>query len=79
MSNFVTPRTVAYQAPLSTEFPRQVYYSGLLFPSPRNVPDQGLNPILPHGRQILYHLSQQRSPTPIYIFNSIIILLSLNV
>ena len=27
-----------------------------------NVPTQGLNPGLPHCRQILYHLSQQGSP-----------------
>ena len=30
----VTPRTVARQAPLSMEFPRQEYWSGLPFPSP---------------------------------------------
>ena len=31
--------TVARQAPLSTEFPRQEYWSGLPFPSPDNLPD----------------------------------------
>ena len=31
---FVTPWTVACQAPLSMEFSRQEYWSGLLFPSP---------------------------------------------
>ena len=31
---FVTPWTVAQQAPLSTEFSRQEYWSGLPFPSP---------------------------------------------
>ena len=30
---FVTPWTVGYQAPLSTGFPRQEYWSGLPFPS----------------------------------------------
>ena len=30
---FVTPWTVAYQAPLSMEFSRQEYWSGLPFPS----------------------------------------------
>jgi len=39
MSNsFVTPWTIAYQAPLSMGFPRQEYWSGILelpFPSPR--------------------------------------------
>ena len=31
---FVTPWTAAYQAPLSMEFPRQEYWSGLPLPSP---------------------------------------------
>ena len=31
---FATPRTVAYQAPLSMGFSRQEYWSGLPFPSP---------------------------------------------
>ena len=30
---FATPRTVAYQAPLSMGFSRQEYWSGLPFPS----------------------------------------------
>ena len=41
--------TVAYQAPLSMGFPRQEYWSGLPFPSPRHL----LNPGLLHCRQIL--------------------------
>ena len=32
--SFATPRTVAWQAPLSMGFPRQEYWSGLSFPSP---------------------------------------------
>ena len=31
---FATPWTVAYKAPLSMEFSRQEYWSGLPFPSP---------------------------------------------
>ena len=31
---FVTPWTVAFQVPLSVEFSRQEYWSGLTFPSP---------------------------------------------
>ena len=31
---FATPLTVAHQAPLSTEFPRQDYWSELTFPPP---------------------------------------------
>ena len=36
-----TPWTVAYQAPLSTGFSRQKYWSGLPFSSPGDLPDPG--------------------------------------
>ena len=36
---FVTPGTVAYQAPPSMEFSRHEYWSGLPFPSPEDLPD----------------------------------------
>ena len=39
---FATPQTVAHQAPLSMEFSRQEYQSGLPFPSPGNLSDPGL-------------------------------------
>ena len=41
---FVTPRTVAFQAPLSMEFSRQVYWSSLPFPSAGDLPNSGLEP-----------------------------------
>ena len=41
---FVTPWTVAYQAPLSMEFSRQEYWSGLPFPSPGDLPNPGIEP-----------------------------------
>ena len=34
----------AHQAPLSMEFSRQVYWSGLPFPSPENLPDPLIEP-----------------------------------
>ena len=34
--------TVAHQAPLSMGFPRQEYWSGLPFPSPRDLPHPGI-------------------------------------
>ena len=40
----VTPWTVARQAPLSMEFSRQDYWSGLPFPSPGDLPDPGIEP-----------------------------------
>ena len=39
---FVTPWTVAHQAPLSMEFPRQEYWSGLICPPPGDPPDPGV-------------------------------------
>ena len=35
---------LAQQAPLSMEFFRQEYWSGLLFPSPGDLPDPGIEP-----------------------------------
>jgi len=37
---FVTSWTVACQAPLSIEFSRQEYWSGLPFPSPIDIPKE---------------------------------------
>ena len=39
---FVTPWTVACQAPPSMGFSRQEYWSGLPFPSPGGLPDPGI-------------------------------------
>ena len=39
---FVTPWTVACQAPLSMGFSRQEYWSGLPFPSPGDLPYSGI-------------------------------------
>ena len=38
----MTPWTVTCQAPLSMEFSRQEYWSGLPFPSLRDLPDAGI-------------------------------------
>ena len=44
---FATLWTVACQAPLSMVFSRQEYWSGLPFPSPRDLPDPGIKPASP--------------------------------
>ena len=44
---FATPWTVAYQAPPSMGFSRQEYWSGLPFPSPRDLPNPGIKPRSP--------------------------------
>ena len=42
-----TAWTVAYQASLSMGLSRQEYWSGLPFPSPRDLPDPGIEPKSP--------------------------------
>ena len=44
---FATLWTVAHQVPLSMGFSRQEYWSGLLFPSPGDLPDPGIEPRSP--------------------------------
>ena len=44
---FLTPWTVAHQAPLFMEFFRQEYWSGLLFPPLGDPPDEGTEPTSP--------------------------------
>ena len=45
--SFVTPGTVACQAPPSMGFSRQEYWSGLPFPPPGDLPDPGTEPVSP--------------------------------
>ena len=40
----MTPWTVAQRTPLSMEFSRQEYWSGLPFPSPGYLPNSGIEP-----------------------------------
>ena len=56
------PTLCAHQSPLSMGFSRQEYQSGLSCPPPVDLPNPGIEPGLPHCRQILYHLSHQGSP-----------------
>ena len=39
---FETPRAIAQQTPLSMEFSKQEHWSGLPFPSPRDLPNPGI-------------------------------------
>ena len=65
MSNsFAIPWTVAHQAPLSLEFPRQEYWSGLPFPSPGDFPDPGIEPVSPAlADGFFYHWATRESNT----------------
>ena len=49
---FVTPRTVACQAPLSMGFS---HWSGLPLPSPEDLPNPGISYVSCVGRRVLYH------------------------
>ena len=42
---FATQWTVGRQAPLSMGFSRQEYWSGLPFPAPEDLPNQGIKPL----------------------------------
>ena len=44
---FATPWTIPYQASLSMGFSRQAYWNGLLFSSPGDLPDPGIEPRYP--------------------------------
>ena len=59
---FVTPWTVACQAPLSMGFSRQIYWSGLPFPSPGDHPDPETEPKSPASHADSFALSHQGSP-----------------
>ena len=43
----MTPRTVAYQAPLFVGFSQQEYWSRLPFPPPGDLPDPGIELMIP--------------------------------
>ena len=47
IQHFATPWTVAQQAPLSMEFSRQGYGSGLPLPTSRDLPDPRIKPTSP--------------------------------
>ena len=60
--SFVSPWTVACQAPPFMEFSRQEYWSGLPFPSPGNLPNPGTEPTSPALQVDSLLLSHQGSP-----------------
>ena len=59
---FVTPWTVAHQAPLFIGFPRQEYWSGLSFPFPGDIFDPAIKPVAPALQVGSLPLSHQQSP-----------------
>ena len=59
---FVTPWTIAHQAPLSLGFTRQEYWSGLSCPPPGDLPDPGMEPTSPALQVDSLSLSHQGIP-----------------
>ena len=66
---FATPWTILLQAPLSMEFSRQEYWSGLAHPSPEDLPKPGIEPRSP-ALHCIYCLSHEERP--VYFMHSII-------
>ena len=67
----VTPWTVARQAPLSVEFPRQEYWSGWLFPSPGDLPNPEVEPASAGGFFITEPPGSHRCSIGIHKFDDI--------
>ena len=74
ISNGYTPCTVAGQAPLSTGFSRQEYWSGWPFPPPEDLPNPQIKPESPVSLALQADsllLSHQGSPLySIHIYNT---------
>ena len=77
--SFATLWTVAHQAPLSTEFSRQGYWSELPCPPPGNLPDPEIKPcLLLLCRWILYHWATQEVhsiPRKVVLFFTVYIII----
>ena len=72
-SSFVTPWTSARQTPLSMGFPRPEYWSGLPFPPPGDLLDQGIKSASPAWQvdsSPLYHLGSQIPLNNVAVFPS---------
>ena len=77
-NSFVISWTAAHQAPLCMGFSRQEYWSGLLFPTPGDLPNPGIqlaSPVLQEDSLLLSHRGSSANilicPQLIYGFNAI--------
>ena len=59
---FVIPCTAAHQAPLSTEFSRQEYWSGVPSPLPGDLPDPGIKSESPASPALAHYPVPPGSP-----------------
>ena len=70
-NSFVTPWTIAHQAPLSMGFPRQEYWSRLTFPSLGHLPDSGIEPVAPVSPALIgrFFTAEPPGKPPAYNFS----------
>ena len=61
-----TPWTAAYQAPLSMGIPKQGYWIGFTCPSPRELPDPGIDPVSPALAGIFFTTEPPGKPIVLY-------------
>ena len=62
----MTPGTVAHQAALSMEFPRQEHWSGLLFPAPGDLPNPGIEAVSPALAGVFLATEPPRKPIALW-------------
>ena len=75
---FVTPWTVARQAPLTMRFSRKEYWSGLPLPSPGGLPNPGIEPSSPELQAGSLPLSSLGNPSIAYVYRILFIHPSIN-
>ena len=69
---FVTPRTVARQAPLPMGFSWQEYWRGLLFLFPGDLPDPGIKPAYPALAEGFFTTEASGKPKPLSCVQSFV-------
>ena len=62
VSDSVTPQTVTHQTPLSMEFSRQEYWSGLPFPTAGYLPNPEIKPVTPASADDLFTTAPPGKP-----------------
>ena len=79
LNRVATLWTIARQAPLSMGFFRQEYWSGLLFPSPGDLPNPGIKPRSPAlqadslpSKEICHRLKNGHQGSPLSVMQSFI-------
>ena len=73
---FATSWTVACQAPLSKGFPREEYWNGLRFPSPRILLNPGIEPTSPALAGGVFTAELPGKPCFLLAFTDIIVIIS---